>query len=61
VREKRKGKNNLPKKNSPRLLLLADSSFAIDTKHDKRRSFQGWDPGYNRTIPQSTSLATCFG
>jgi hypothetical protein len=24
----------------PRLLLLADSSFAIDAQHDKRRSLQ---------------------
>jgi hypothetical protein len=61
VREKRKGKNTLPKKNSPRLLLLAESSFAIDVQHDKRRSLQDWHPGYNWTIPHGTSLATCFG
>jgi hypothetical protein len=57
---KRKGKNNLPKKNSPRLLLLADSSFAIDVQRDKRRSLQDWHPGCSRPIPQGTSLATCF-
>jgi hypothetical protein len=43
VREKRKGKNNFLKNNSPRLLLLADSSFAIDAQHNKRRSLRGWD------------------
>jgi hypothetical protein len=61
VGEKRKGKNNLPKKNSPRLLLLAGSSFAIDAQHDKHRSLQDWHRGCNSTIPQGTSLATCFG
>jgi hypothetical protein len=54
-------RNNFLKKNSPRLLLLTDSSFAIDAQHDKRRPLQGWHPGCNWTIPQSTSLATCFG
>jgi hypothetical protein len=52
VREKRKGKNNLPKKNSPRLLLLADLSFAIDAQHDKSGFLQGWYPGCNWTIPR---------
>jgi hypothetical protein len=41
--------------------LLAGSSFAIDAQHDKRRSLQDWHRGCNWTIPQGTSLATCFG
>ena len=45
--EKEKGKNNLPKKNSPRLLLLADLSFAIDAQHGKSGSLQDWYPGCN--------------
>jgi hypothetical protein len=61
LQERKKNKNNLPKKKSPRLLLLADLSFAIDAQHDKRRSLQDWHPGCNWTTPQGTSLATCFG
>jgi hypothetical protein len=57
---KEKGKNNFPTKNSLRLLLLADSSFAIDAQHDKRSSLQDWYPGCNWTIPRGTILATCF-
>ena len=48
------------KKNSPRLLLLGETSFAIDAQHDKRRSLQDWYSGCNWTIPRGTSLATCF-
>jgi hypothetical protein len=60
ARKEKIGKNNLPKKNSPRLLLLADLSFAIDAQHDKRSSLQDWYPGCNWTISRGTSLATCF-
>jgi hypothetical protein len=35
---KRKGKNNLPKKNFLRKLLLAESSFAIDAQHGKAQT-----------------------
>jgi hypothetical protein len=51
---------NFTKKNSPRLLLLAKLSFAIDVQHDKRGSLQHWHPGGNWTIPHGTSLPTCF-
>jgi hypothetical protein len=58
---KGKKKKNFTKKNSRRMLLLADSSFAIDVQHDKRRSLQGWFPGCSTHIQQRTSLATCIG
>ena len=58
---KGKKKNIFTKKNSPRLLLLAESSFAIDVQLDKCRSLQDWNPGCSRPVPQGTSLATCFG
>jgi hypothetical protein len=57
---KEKRKNNFMKKNSPRMLLLAHSSFAIDAQQDKRNSLQHWHPGCNWTTPHFTSLATCF-
>ena len=47
--------------NSPRVLLPANLSFAIDAQHDKRRSLHDWHPDDNWTIQQGTSLATCFG
>jgi hypothetical protein len=44
---KGKRKKNFLKKNSLRLLFLADSSFAIDAQQDKRRALRDWHPGCN--------------
>jgi hypothetical protein len=45
-REKRK-KEFIEKEIPETVLLLADSSFAFDVQHDKRRSLQDWHPGCN--------------
>jgi hypothetical protein len=58
--EKRKEGKNSQKNNFPRMLLLAESSLAIDAQQDKHSSLQDWHPGHSRCIQQSTSLATCF-
>jgi hypothetical protein len=57
MREKEK---DFTKKNFPRMLLLADLSFAIDAQHDKRSPLQDWYPGCSWCIPQVTTLSICF-
>jgi hypothetical protein len=46
VPENKKGKR-IYKKNSPRMFLLAESSFAMDGHQDKRKSLQDWHPSCN--------------
>jgi hypothetical protein len=59
-KEKRETEKIFDRKKNSLRLLLAESSFANDAQHDKRRSLQDWHPGCNWTIPQAASLATCF-
>jgi hypothetical protein len=58
--EKRKKEKRIHKKNSLIMLLVAESSFAIDAHQVKRSSLRDWRPCCNWTTQQSTSLPTCF-
>jgi hypothetical protein len=60
VRKREKKEKYFHKNNSLRLLLLADSLFAIDVQHDKRRSLEGRHPSCSEPVVQGASLATCF-
>jgi hypothetical protein len=51
IKEKRK--MNSQKKNSPRMLLVAEPSFAIDAQQDTRNSLRHWHPGRILTIQQN--------
>ena len=48
------------KKNIFGMLLLAESSFAIDVQQDKRAALNDWHLGCRCSIPHRTNAATCF-
>jgi hypothetical protein len=61
LRERSKNKNNFDEEmNSPRLLLLAESSCGLVVAHEKRKSKHDWHPGGNLTVASNNIRGKLF-